>query len=218
MDAITRTDAWDVDRRLAELDLTREALIDVVRACVAGHDGCTENDPPSAPGYESYRYGTARARELLCGDKWQKDNSGNYCSVINHERRLKLVVMNSDDGAGLLERVPQNRCKKGPNSARTAKVNAQATLFSPEEIPLSCPSGVPPVSHGYTTWHLCVFIGGETVRAELTLLNKFYRGYFTGLFEKIIIVGAGDWKPLTVFDDPDEDGGAPEFAIEVNRK
>ena len=217
MTAIIRSDAWDIDRRLAELDLTRGLLIDVVEACVAGLGGCTENDPPNAPGYESYRHGTRRARELLRGDGWAKDDSGNFCSVVNHKRRFRLVVMNSDDGAGLPDRVPQNRCKKGPNSERAATVN-QASLFAPEDMPLPLPEGQPFGLHGYTTWHLCVFISGETVRAELSLLNEFQGGYFTGLFEKIIVLGDGDWKPANVFDDPDEDDGAPEFAVEVKRK
>lgn len=217
MPAILRFDPWDIDRRLAELDLTRAVLIDVVEACVAGLGGCTENDPPNAPGYESYRHGTRRARELLRGDGWAKDDSGNFCSVVNHKRRFRLVVMNSDDGAGLPDRVPQNRCKKGPNSERAATVN-QASLFAPEDMPLPSPEAQPSGLHGYKTWHLCVFISGETVRAELSLLNEFQGGYFTGLFEKIIVLGDGDWKPANVFDDPDQDDGAPEFAVEVKRK
>lgn len=218
MEPITRTEPWDVDCRLVELDLTREVLIDIVKASVAGSGDCSDNDPPSARGYESYRQGTRRARELLCGEVWEKDDSGNFCSVINHKRRLKLVVMNSDDGAGLPGRIPQNRCRKGPNSERAAEINAQIGLFQPGELPLSSLKGVPPATHGYTTWHLCVFIDGETVRAELSLLNRFRFGYFTGFFEKNIVVGVGDWKPLAVFDDPTEDDGASEFLIEVNRK
>lgn len=217
MPAVVRSETWDVERRLADLDLTRLVLIDIVKACVGGSGGCTENDPPNARGFESYRHGTRRARELLRGDGWEKDDSGNFCSVVNHKRRFKLVVMNADDGAGLPGRVPQNRCKKGPNSERAATVN-QASLFAPEEAPLPSLDGQPPGVHGYTTWHLCVYISPETVRAELSLLNDFQGGYFTGFFEKIIVLGEGDWNLVNIFNDPDQDDGAQEFTVEVKRK
>lgn len=217
MTAIVRSESWEVDRRLSELDLSRTALVDIVKAAVAGQDGCTENDPPNARGYESFRYGTRRARELLRGQGWEKDDTGNFSTVINHSKRIRLVVMNADGGAGVIGRVPQNRCRKGPNSERAANAN-QRVLFSPDEAPMPEADGKPPQIDGYATWHLCVYIGVDTVRAELSLLNDFQGGYFIGQFEKIIVIGDGDWKTADAFDEPDEGDDGPEFDIQVTRK
>jgi hypothetical protein len=36
----------EVESRLPQLGLTRDILIEIVQACVAGYAGCTDNDPP----------------------------------------------------------------------------------------------------------------------------------------------------------------------------
>lgn len=216
MIAIVRSEAWDINQRLTELDLTKDILLDIVRACVAGRNGCTENDPSNAPGYETWRYGIRRAREILRSQGWEKDESGNYPAVVNHKRRFRLVVMNTDGGTGLPISVPQNRCKKGKNSERAAHAN-QHSLFGSDEMPVPSPKEAVPKLKGYTTWHLCVFIEGDTVRADFCLLSKFKSGFFTGFYEKIIIVGNDEWKSLQVFNAPEDDDG-PEFDVEVKRK
>lgn len=213
--SIVRVDSWDIDSRLADFDLSKEVLIDIVKASVSGQNGCTDNDPPGARGYESYRWGTRMARELLRQQGWEKDDTGGYATVINHDRKFRMVVMNADDGAGLIDRVPQNRCKKGAASERVANNNV-LSLFRPEELPIP---GVAPSSaaDGYSTWHLCVYIKGETVRAELSLLSDFKNGFFTGFTEKIIVVGDGDWDELNSIPGSGVDDG-PDFDVAVMRR
>lgn len=218
MQGAVRQHAWEVNQRLAQLGLTKEKLVSIVKACVAGHGGCTDNDPPNARGFESWRWGVRRAREELRPEGWEKDDTGNFSTVVNHDLKVRLAVMNADDGAGLLDRVPQNRAKKGPNSERVAATNRELQLILPGLEQYMDPTGDQEGTKfsDYSTWHLCVHINGDTVRAELTLLADFSGGFFTGFVEKIIVLGDGEWQKSAFQDDSPDD--EPELDIEVVRK
>ncbi len=212
MSAIVRKDQTEVEDRLSQLGLDRIGLLEVVKACVAAYSGCTANDPPNAPGFESWRAGVRAMREIYLPKGWDKDDSGGYCTIVNPTTTVRVAMMNSDGGAGLPgDEVPQNRSRKGACSERAAVVN-QLCLANDWPIPDDAPG-----HHDFTTWHLCVYISVETVRAELSLLNEFESGYFTGVFEKIILVGKGDWDELEFGGDRDSDGG-PEIEVEVRRR
>lgn len=217
MAAIVRREAWDVETRLFQLDLTRAALIEIVRACVSAQGGCTDNDPPNAKGFESWRWGVRRAREILRPEGWEKDDTGGFSTIVNCRRQIRVAVMNADDGAGLPDRVPQNRSRKGPNSERAALANRQLSLPGAADWPVLVPVGDDDSFEGYTTWHLCVYINGDVVRAELSILNGFEAGYFRDYFEKIIILGGDDWEKLDFGDDAGDDS-APDLEIDVRRK
>jgi hypothetical protein len=213
-----RQEQLDVAHRLSQLGLTREKLMSIVRACVAGHGGCTDNDPPNARGFESWRWGVRRAREELRPEGWEKNDAGNFSTVINRELKIRLAIMNADDGAGLPNRVPQNRSKKGPNSERVAATNEDLQFKLPGMELWPAPGAQDdPGLEEFSTWHLCVYISGDKVRAELTLLRGFVNGFFTDFIEKIIIVGDGEWDRENVFDDPN-DADDNEYEIEVVRK
>jgi hypothetical protein len=209
--AIVRVEAEDVGRRLEELGFAnKESLLEVVRACVAAQGGCTDNDPPGAPGYESWRFGVRRAREIYRPLGWEKDDAGGYSTIVNRANRIRMAILNSTDGAGMLDGIPQNRSKKGACSERAAVTNAQFVLPGSEVW------DVPDARfEDFATWHLCVYISGDDVRAELSLLNDFEAGYFTGVHEKIILVGDGDWKKINFKDDDDT---GPEIDVTIRRK
>lgn len=210
MAAIVRVELQDVVDRLSQLGFDREGLIEVVKAMVAAHSGCTANDPPNAPGFESYRIGVRVSREIFMPKGWDKDNAGNFCTILNPHTRTRLAVMNSDDGAGLADRVPQNKSRKGAYSERAAAIN-QLCLADDWPIPDDVRD-----TRDYKTFHLCVFISERAVRAELSLLNEFEGGYFTDVFEKIILVGDGDWDKID-FGGRDSDAG-DDFDVEVRRR
>jgi len=90
-----------------------------------------------------------------------------------------------------------------------ATANQQLLLF-----PLP-PSAPPPDPDGYATWHLCIFIDGDDVRAELSFMNDFGSGSFTDCHERIILVGPDDWAKVEIEDNPDL---GPEFVPEVKRR
>lgn len=212
MDAIVREKSSDVELRLLELGLKKEQLVSIVKSCAAGHGGCTDNDPPGARGWESWRWGVRRAREELRPNGWEKDDTGNFSTVVNHERKIRLAILNADGGAGTRDCVPQNRSRKGPNSERVATTNREL-MPGAEDWPI--PAGeIKQSLDDYCTWHLCVNIERDEVCAELALLSDFVGGYFTGFIEKIIIVGPGEWIALPT----NEDDDYPDLEFEVARK
>lgn len=209
MDAIVRQDSSDVQARLAELGLTREQLLEVVRACVAGFTGATDNDPPGAPGWLSWRAGVRRAREVLLPLGWEKSDSG-ISTVFSRSLKMRLAILNADEGTGSKDSVPQNRSRKGPNSERATQVNREM-MPGAEDWPI--PAGKPVESiEDFATWHLCVNVGMDEVTAELTLLSDIEGGYYTGFIEKIIVVGPGEWKAIE-FSEPDDDSPEPEVRV-----
>jgi hypothetical protein len=216
---IVRSEASDVSNRLGDFDLTRSLLLEIIDACVLYRNGVNENDPPGTAGFESYRWGTRRARELLCVRGWERDNTGGFATVVNHRRRFRMVFMNADDGTGTLDGVPQNRCKKGANSEKVAARNG--FLFGPEELPI--PPSAPYAEDGYSTWHLCVFIKGDpdkelTVRAELTLLSEFEGGYFTNFAEKILLLQDGEWPGGSKDNKDSGDDDEDQYEVKVVRR
>lgn len=215
MAVIVRAEEWEVNHRLAQLGLTKDSLIDAVRACVAAHGGCTDNDPPNAKGWEVWRWGVRRLRELFRPEGMEKDDTGGFSTIVNRDLRYRIAVINTDDATGIIgERIPQNRCRKGPVSEQAATVNQQL-LPGSESWPRRMADGREPVSE-FSTWHLCVYIEGDVVRAELSLLVDFNSGYFTDCYERIILLGPGDWGKLDFSRGTDDSG--PEFEVEVRRK
>ncbi len=214
MPAIVRAGEWDVDRRLQELGLSRDELIDVIRACVAAHGGCTDNDPPNAKGWEVWRWGVRRLREIYRPAGFEKDESGGFSTTINRAHRYRIAVINTDDATGLSgERIPQNRNRKGPASEQAAAINQQ--WLPGYDWPRRTSESKEPACD-LPTWHLCVFVEGDEVRAELALLVDFKSGFFTECHERIILLGRGDWERLD-FDSPPDDPG-PEFDVEIRRR
>lgn len=211
MPAIVRVEEWDVDRRLDDFDLTKDQLIAAVHACVAHHDGCTDNDPPNAKGWEVWRWGVRRLREVLSSERWQKDDTAGFSTIVNHKRRMRIAVLNTDDATGIPgDRFPQNRCRKGPTSERAATINQQMLPF------MHLPSIAPAYPADYATWHLCIYIEGDQVRAELSLMKDFEAGSFTDCHERIILVDSQDWERIKFEDDLQDFG--PDFEPKVERR
>jgi hypothetical protein len=190
---------YEVRQRLADLGLTREILLEVVQATSNAHANCTENDPPAA--------------------RWDKDDTDTYSVILNHKERVRVVVVNSTVGTGLELGAPLNVAKKGPRSAESALENRQMVLdlagFQEERarrIRLA-------EAAKYATWCLCVFVDGDTVRAELSQPVGFSRGYVTRWEERILLIGDGI-PPMEIRVAPpnEDDGLSPEFPINIQRK
>jgi hypothetical protein len=74
---------------------------------------------------------------------------------------------------------------------------------------------LPPSPDEYQTWHFCIYIKGDQVRAELSRYNGCSDGYLTDCRERIFVVGEGEWDSLDLR--RDEDTG-PDFDFEIQRK
>ena len=221
MPTTVRVLPYDVRQRLAALGLTPELLLDAVRAVVAAHAGCTDNDPPAARCWDGWRMGTRRLRELLRPLGWEKDDTDTFSVIVNHAAKVRIVVVNSADGTGRVPGAPLNVAKKGPRSREAALANAQLVLDLagfPEEYARRLRMAE---AAKYATWGLCVFVGEDEVRAELSQATAFVRGFAAQWEERIILVGDGapPFETVTVAPpDVGDDGLSPDFPIEVRRK
>jgi hypothetical protein len=217
----------EVDGRLSELRVTREQLLEVVQAMVAAKAACTDNDPPSAPGWSSWRHGIRRSREVLRPDGWLKDDTDQLSCIVNHNLGMRIGVANTDDATGdeSPSAVPQNRSKKGAATDRSID-GTQQSLFGPSAGKAAEDDGkiirfMPRARHSnsYVTYYVCTFNEGDVVRAEFSCPIAVENGFFNGFSERIILVGPGDWPPAAKVkrDDP-ASGGGSEFDIPVRRK
>jgi hypothetical protein len=212
--ATYRRDHVDVRNRLAELGWKIEELLEVADAMVRARRSCTDNDPPSAPGWMSWKDGTRRLREIGRTKGLEKADIDQIPYVLDLKRHLRLAVSNADDGTGIENRVPQNQNKKGPGTDRAVNGNEGCLFSDLPRIPLS---KIPPTPGIYVTWFLLVYSIGDTVRAELSCPVSFDGRYFTGFSERIILLGEGDDGGVSVRRDPISPT-EPEFDIPVSRK
>jgi hypothetical protein len=203
----------EVTNRLDALGLTREMLVEVIESMVAGRNSCTENDPPGAPGYMSWKEGTRRLREVCLVQDWERNNDNFVYSVFDRKRNIKLAVCNADDGTGLAESQPQNRSKKGAATDYAVSTN-QLNFYDKLEVNVIQLS--PETTGGVVYWYLCVYCEGDIARAELSCPTACENGFFTDFKERVLITredGAGGLRVRR--EAPDNDSG---FEINVVRK
>lgn len=212
MPVILHRDPPDIDRRLRELGLDREGLIEAVRASVAFRAGCTDNDPANAPGWEGYRGAVRRLREIYRSVGWDKERRDNV-EVIRHPG-LKLRIAYLATDARTCDPIvqPSNRYPKGPAQQRAASANGQMDLF-PDT--LEDEDGNP--HDGHSTWLLCVYDDGHgTVLAELSRPTGFDGNHVSAFSERIFLIGPGEWDGLALAgDDGDDDS---DIEVPVRRK
>jgi hypothetical protein len=225
MNVILIKEKIEVGNRLEQLGLSREKLIEGIDAMVGGRASCTDNDPPSAPGYSSWREGTRRMREVLIPDGWAKSEDGQLSSVYNKDLNIKLVVSNTDAGTGLDYGRPQNNSKKG--AATEQAIYGNQTLIQENFDAKLNITLVPHIPHGFVKsegavcWYLLVYTDGDIVRSELSCPTGIKDGFFTDFSERIIIIGDGDdYNGGRRFQDTPNDApdATPEFDISVIRK
>jgi hypothetical protein len=204
----------DADARLLRLGgLRRADLMEAVAAAVAAVGACTDNDPPTARGYDAWRSALRRLREVMRPQGWEKDDTGNFSTVVNRSARVRIAVVNTDDATGNARVYPTNRSRKGSHADRASQIN-QFNLPFPEWAETEPEDAAIP---GYATWYLCVHVEGQRVRAELSLPTKVEGGYFADWKERILLVSSDDdWSGTGLPEIGDDDG--PVFEVPVSRK
>jgi hypothetical protein len=217
---------FDVDRRLEVLNLERKNLVAVVRAAVAAVGNCTENDPPTARGYECWRAAVRVLREIHRSLGWEKDDASNFSTIVNKQGRIKIAVANTDDATGNPKVLPINRSRKGANSDRASQINQLALPFP--EFQSEIQSGDSKGSD-YATWYLCIYVDGDKIRAELSLPTRLESGYFTEWEERIMLISSDeDWKRAIEWTPSNEyssqlnrtpmDDEGPKFEVSITRR
>ena len=194
----------EVNARLRPFSLDRQILIDGIRMAVAAYGGCTDNDPPSARGYEPWRATTRGLRELLPSRGYERDDSGNFSTIKHVKHGIRIVVLNTDSKTGdpRLEIFPRNRLKKG--------ILHERAIGAPDWLP-GLPN--PFATAQLDIWYLCQHINDDKVLAELSRPDRIEDGFITSWRERILLLKPGDWKTLEAGDRDDDSG--PEIEVDV---
>lgn len=206
----------DVRSRLKRLDLTFEDCMSVVEAMVAACNGGTDNDPPTARGWDAWRYGTRRFREVKRPDGWEKDDQENLSTIVHPSAKFRIAVANTNEATGILNGTPKNKSAKGVGSERAVELNRQPPLPLPEFLEHFEKAKAAAARAGARIWYLCVHIDGELVRAELSFPTTVEGGFLGDWEERIILIDPKG--PVCESDRSSGDDYAPDFDIPVRRK
>ena len=210
MAATIHRDPRIVDRRLSQyFNSRREQWIDIVKEAVRARAACTDDHAKSAPGYHAWDAGTARLRQVFRPEGWQRGDHNGIETIVSHDFKRMVAVMNTDAGTADHTRSPRNRTSKGPACEQIVDLNNQLEMFKRHEMTRLRKSP-------YSLWYLCIFDDGKSVRAELSTPIEFSAGYVIGFSERIFILESGDWEKVIIA--PLVENGPQTYEVNVRRK
>lgn len=191
---------WDVDRRLAELELTREGLLIARDVAMQESANATAFHPANAAGTFSYHHGTWAIRHEFVGEKWADDRVDGIEAIRNDRLKTKIAFCNVDLACND-EHCPKPRSKKGAGAERASGGGLFPNL--PRYAPL--PTGE------FALYYLMV---DENGAAELT--RPIVRGgTFEAAVERLYLSDGSDESAVIRQDD---DGPVEVFDPQVVRK
>lgn len=188
MTTIIHSEPRAVARRLGQLfNSDRNQWVDIVKAAVAARARCTDDGPKSAPGYYAWAAATTRMRQMFRREGWERGDENGIETIVNHDLKKKIAVMNTDSGTSDHYRSPINRTLKGRATIRVIDQNNQGELFKKHEMG---PYEEPP----YFIWYLSIYDDQGKVRAELCMPIEFSGGYIVKCSERIFVLQGDDWE------------------------
>lgn len=202
IETIVLREPWDVDRRLAELQLgPRTRLLKVVAIAISAGADATAFHPANAAGTFSYQHGTWALRDGFVGDAWLLDRPDGVEAIRNDATKVKVVFANVDVACND-EQKPKPRSRKGAGAERVCVGN----LFG------SLPDFAPRQPEGWATYYLMVDGNGA---AELTR-PVIKNGTFVSYVERIYLSDGSDLdrEPIAL----DDGDTADDFDPQVVRK
>lgn len=193
---------WDVDRRIAEMELTKEGLVNAVQAARTASGNATALHPSNASGTFGYHEGIAALRQGYVGKEWVIDRKDGVETIRNDRKGLKIGFCNVGRACG--EKAPKPRSDKGAASERACG----PMLFDPDELRYF----VRDDAVGFAFYYLMV---DETGRAELTR-PKISGKTFEGAVERIFLLPDADEDDTLLHLDDDVD--VENFEPKIVRK
>ena len=209
-ETIPLKEPWDVDRRLAELGLTREGLIRAAHAARAERNNATDLHPANAPGTFSYHHGVAAIRREYLGGvhhkhkgpDWVLDRQDGIEAIRNELLGVKVSFCNVDVACG--KDHPKPRSDKGAGAERASGPSLFEHFGAGELKPV-----VRMPIAGPALFYLMVDQQG---RAELTR-PVIARRTFIAAVERIFLIedGEGEDTILPLHTDGIADGFEPQI-------
>ncbi len=206
----------DVRARLRQLDLSFEEAMQAFAAMTAAYGGCTDNDPPSARGWDAWRFGVRRWRELKRPMGWAKNDAENISTIVHPSADFRIAVANTDEGTGIAGGQPRSRSVKGDGSRRAVALNHSPPLPLPgfrEEFDRQLRAAAEARAH---IWYFCAFIEGDERRLELSKPSSIEGGHFHGWDDRIILIDLDG--PVCGRGTAATDDYGPDVEVTVRRK
>jgi hypothetical protein len=211
-----RIEPYDVQNALAALDLTFEECMAVFEAMAAAVGGCTENDPPTARGWDAWRFGVRRWREVKRSQGWSKNDSENISTIVHPNASFRIAVANTDESTGMVNAEPRSRSTKGDGSKRAVELNNSPPLPLPEFVEEFERQLKAAAAAHAQIWYFCAYIQEDVRRLELSKPTAIVGGHFAGWKERIILID-GD-GPVCVRSNPVDEIYGPDVEVVVRRK
>jgi hypothetical protein len=204
MDVVKTTifrEPWDVDRRLNEMQLTREGLLVARDVALQESANATAFHPANAAGTFSYHHGTWALRDQFVGKKWIEDRTDGIEAICNDPLKIKIAFCNVDLACDD-NHSPKPRSKKGAGAERASGGGLFADL----------PQYAPRPAGDYALYYLMV---DENGAAELTR-PVLKGGTFVTPVERLYLSYGGDHGGALLVED--NEGPADNFDPQVVRK
>lgn len=207
MDEMVETKVYrepaDANRRIIELDLTRNGLLKVRAVALSSSANVTDFHAVNAAGTFAYQYGTWALRNEFAGEVWQLDRTDGVEAIRNENKRVKVIFTNVDLACNDII-PPKPRSRKGAGAERAC----QGNLFD-----VATPLFAPRQTDNWATYYFMLDVNGA---AELT--RPVIKGNtFTSYIERIYLAdGSAPYDDETIFGE--QDNAVVDFEPMVARK
>lgn len=212
---------YEVQERLSLLGLSAEILQAAGRSGKLARLGSTPFHPKWYPGNVMYSNSLATMGQLLAPAGFQRIDPAGHPLVVNHKRKVALLVATSDGntGNGDITQPPSTRPWKGPRTEEAVEEND--LLLFPDMFDGMDGQQRHPLD-GYEFWWLLMY--PDEVNNELRMeLSRGIRMSKTrsvdGWSERIMLASQPlDEGGLTVSNSPSDDGPSDgEYEVEVTK-
>lgn len=181
---------WDVSRRLGEMGLTLESLLNVVRAVLASGADATPFHASNAGGTFRYQTGVWALRENHVGEIWSVDRENGIEAIKNDGLKIKIAFSNVDVACDD-EHDPKPRSKKG----RGAEIACSGNL-----LPMHLPKFATRQDDEWATFYLMVDENGAAELSRPIISSET----FQTCVERIYLSDGSDFNPERILIDDDE--------------
>ena len=209
-------ESWDVNRRLAELGIKEDDLLQAAERGFTAWASCTANHPPAIPGLFAWGETVCALRERLIPSGWERKDEQNWPLVVNSDGNIALSVATGNEDTGRKDKDPVTASAKGPRTISAIVANQNLPLF-PEMLP----SAESLKAKGRATWLLLVYrdTDAREMRCELSRpIGMDSEDRVDGWAERIILSP----RPFDGNQDSLVGGGngpqSPEITLEIKRR
>lgn len=173
------SDETEVVPTLTRMKFPRFAALDILSS-IAGERANVRDgfDPPSATGYETWRWGIRYSREnkTITNLGWVVCERDQISGIYHPELNIKMTVLPTDKNTGTLKS-PRNVTAKGPASCKLIKQNSDQITMA-----FIKPEVKPP-----TLWCFCPFFCDGYMALEISCPSLEIGGIVRDFSDRIIV-------------------------------